>query len=239
MSEIIRWFPLGTLEETDPLGLDRAGTATCSPQGPGNRGCAFYSKCKFPQIRDRMQPPGHKQPLKGPENVAIYAQNPLSQGGDADIKFLPCFDYYVSGLHQRWRDMVNADTPGSNGVVRILGIAGDGKTYTQREEVKLHEVKNPDCPDCAKNSCIRLKLVRGDDGKPIKREIPRFPRPNQSMERLAAGMEISREVQAEIMREMEAEAMGLFDAGAEEVPTNDEPEMETAETAGGRRKART
>ena len=217
MADLMIWYPIGTLAEIDAIGLPRNTTASCSLQVQGNRGCSWYRKCRFREIRDGATPKGHKQPLKGPENVAVYVQLSQGQGGAADIMFMSCDTYYVSGLHQRQRHMIVNEVPGAE-VVKVLGIAGDvdpktgqERTYLRREQVKAHLVKDPNCADCATNTCIRMKTRTGSDGKAMRSAIMRFPRPNESLQDIALGAEIGREIRAEVEQEMEREALGMHD----------------------------
>lgn len=222
MADLMIWYPIGTRPEIDALGLPSNTTASCSMQTSDNRGCPWFSKCRFRQIRDGHTPPGHTQALKGPENVAVYVQLSQGQGGAADIKFMSCEMYYQSGLHQRWRHMVSDDSSGE--VIKVLGIAGDGKKYIQKEQVKKHLIKDPNCPNCATNTCILMTPRVGKDGKAIRVEIPRFPRPNQSLEDIALGAEISKEIRAEVERDMEREALNMNDFVPEE---EEEAEVES------------
>lgn len=216
MSDLMIWYPIGTLDEIDAVGLPRRITASCSMQTSENRGCPWFSKCRFRQIRDGAQPPGHERPLKGPENVAVYVQLAQGQGGAADIKFMSCETYYQSGLHARWRNMIGEE--GSGEVIKVLGIAGDGKKYIQKEHVKMHKTKDPNCPDCATNTCIRMQVRVDKDGKVPRLPIPRFPRPAESLRDLAIGAEISEQIRADVMKDLENEALGIeFD-----VDTDDE-----------------
>ena len=221
MADLMIWYPIGTLAEIDAIGLPRNTTASCSLQVQGNRGCSWYRKCRFREIRDGATPKGHKQPLKGPENVAVYVQLSQGQGGAADIQFMSCDTYYVSGHHQSQRHMIQNDLPGGQ-VIKVLGIAGDidpktgqERTYLRREQVKAHLVKDPNCADCATNTCIRMKTRTGPDGKALRAPIPRFPRPNESLQDIALGAEIGREIRAEVEHEMEREALGMHDLADE------------------------
>jgi len=206
MSDLAIWYPIGTLPEIKAMGLPPNTTASCSLQMQGNRGCPWFSKCRFREIRDGVTPKGHKLPLAGPENVAVYVQLSQGQGGAVDIKMLPCSDYYQSGLHERWRNMEN-----SGEVIKVLGVAGNGREYTMQETRKLHIKKDPNCQACAANNCFMHEAVRA------KRPIPRFPRPSESMGQLSAGADIREEVLAEVRAEMEREALHMDESDPLEV----------------------
>ena len=221
MSDLMIWYPIGTANEVRALGLPLNVTASCSLQTPTNRGCAYFSRCRFREIRDGAQPQGHKKPLAGPENVAVYVQLSKAQGGAADVQFKACFDYYVSGLHQRWRHMVESESDDGE-VVKLLGVAGNGKTYAMREQVKMHVIKDPNCQACATNTCYMMKTVRGEDGKLPRRAIPSFPRAAEALREIADGMEIGAEVREEMRAELEAERMGVSEPMEEAVGTGPE-----------------
>lgn len=220
-------YPIGTREETDALGLDPADTGTCSLQKRGNRGCAFYGRCRFREIKGGHKPAGHDRALKGPENVAVYVQLSPRDGRAATIHRMPCYDYYVSKLHARWTQM---EVTGER--IKVLGIAGDGKKYKVMETVKAHAIKDPNCQNCATNTCIIHKVVVGPDGKLPETPLDRFKRPDEAFRAMALGQDIGQQIIEDVEREMEREA---FDV---QIPAQ-EPVTVAEVVEGGKARSRT
>lgn len=193
--------PVGTLDEITPLRLDQTNVATCSPKTANNLGCSYYEKCRFRMIRDGHTFKGAKEPLKGPENIAVYYQLSPAEGGEGTILEMGCYQYYSSGLDDRYKQM---EKTGES--VKVLGIAGqpgpDGKPkkFKFEQQVKAHAKKNPECDDCLQGKCMQLKRVYDE------RPISPHPRPRDSFKRFLVGAEIHESAVSEIERSAGEEA---------------------------------
>lgn len=127
--------PIGTLKEIKKLGLSPLKHATCSRQGPRNRGCQHFDHPEFGPCPILALLNARHRP--GPERVAFArVKSPTRWKQDAT----DCFNYMSYIAH---------DDP-KNGIARIIGLGGD-VTIRRRSSV----VVDPD----AKHPMSRFKLL--------------------------------------------------------------------------------
>lgn len=172
--------PVGTSEELRDNGLDPTRFGSCSPRGNKNKGCAWFNFCRFRDWRDRV---GGK---RGPMNFVAHVILSAAEGGIADNKEMPCFDYYYSGLYARQRDSVNTGE-----VIKVIGVEGDGKKYRSRISVRAHPKPVAGCLACAEGKCIKREQ------KFDEREIQPFPRPGEVFTGLAEAQRMRDEMMAD------------------------------------------
>lgn len=134
-------LPIGIYEELIEHGLDPKVFGSCSAPGPENRGCVAWKKCRFIQYRDRMN--GYI----GPENIGCIVITPENA---ADGKIMTCAEFYQTGLNA-----MREHSADSGSIVEIVGLVGS-EVLTQGSR-RLHMKKDPNCPDCQKNSCQRIE----------------------------------------------------------------------------------
>jgi hypothetical protein len=174
--------PIGTPEEVRDIGMDIGRFATCmTAKTPESKGCPWYDKTdKFDGCRF-LKALGNR---KAPVMVGITIIN--GSNGVAGGVEMPCFDYYYSGLYKRnqWRSL-------TKDVIKVISIEGDGVKVPLRETRALHPTKDPNCPDCAKNSCKkRVEEI-------VRRPVEPFPRPGD----LYASTALAEQMRAEMENE--------------------------------------
>lgn len=189
--------PIGTREEIDRLRLDPTNVATCSPKTNRNLGCGHFSYCRFRQIRDGATLKGCTEPLKGPEQIAVYYETSPAQGGESQIFEMPCWQFYEN-LNDRYEQMRK-----TGDVIKILAIAGqlgkDGKPLKFKFEstVRAHAKRDPNCDDCSQGKCIATKKVYDE------RPINKMPRPHERKE--FRNRVIGNEIREQVLMEQETE----------------------------------
>lgn len=188
-------YPIGTREEILKLKKSPGNFASCSKRdaNSGNLGCQWFDECRFRQIRDRATPKGFKEPLQGPETVAVYRELNDAGGHAAAILEVTCEGYYQSGLHSRWEQMKKTGE-----TIKVVGIAGDGKKFRFREQTRAHVKRDPNCDACQQGRCTQTKVEFVD------RELTKFPRPSERFSSHAMGMEIRQSIEEDMEREVEA-----------------------------------
>lgn len=197
------FVPVGTVEEVSELQLPLYNFATCSAQTPNSMGCPWKRFCDTGNVHLRAivsghTPPGHAKPLAGPETIAVFRQLTLSEGRAAAVLEIPCYAYYYSGLHQRRQQM------GETGeIIKILGVAGDGKKYRFVETVRAHTKRNPDCDDCTAGRCVKTVT------RTVERELTPLKRPDQRYAMHALGNEYHQKEVEALENEQTLEAFGI------------------------------
>ena len=135
--------PIGTLEELQKFGKDPKTYGSCSIPGDpiGSTGCRWFSGCRFRELRDRLNG------RQGPDMVGVEI---ALASGAADGRYLPCFNYYRSGLHAKF-----IDSPKNGDIIRT-GHLFAGDSIKLRKRVRKHAKPEPGCDACAKNTCYAM-----------------------------------------------------------------------------------
>lgn len=204
--------PVGTLEELASADLNPSQFGSCSKQNRDSIACKWYPICVNGNAHLRAivhghQPEGHAKPLQGPEQLAIYRQLSPAEGGEGRILEMPCFMYYASGLHERRKQ---GGTTGE--VVKILGVAGNGKKYTFEDRVRKHKKNDPNCDECAQRRCTQTVIVKDT------REIEPFRRIADRFRSRIQAAEIRESVLEEVEREQDFAAFSSAEAASDEAP---------------------
>ena len=188
--------PVGTLDELNDLGMDNTRFGSCSMRTNSNKGCPWFRQCRFRDFRDHV---GNKL---APANVAVRIVLSPVDGGAADTKIMPCFDYYGSGLHNRQRQSSETGE-----IIKVIAFEGDGKKVRSRITARAHPKPVPGCLSCAKGECYK-RAPGVDEG-----EVPKFPRPREVYHAMAEAA-MARD---EMLAEDEADTMRAAVARSEEL----------------------
>lgn len=187
MSVLYRDRPHGTLEELAQAKYHPSQYGSCSPRTQTSLGCPWYDICKFRDHRDRVNG------KKGPCNIAALVTLSPAENSETDVMESACFEYYYAGLWQREQQM---DKTGE--VIAIVAVEGDGRTFQQKENVRAHKKKDPECEACQTGQlCMKRKtvLTTARQVKPFQRLFDRAPMAvaaNEAREALAKQVETNR-----------------------------------------------
>lgn len=190
--------PVGTVEELKGAGKDPRAYGTCSAPGTFNKGCPCYGQRTCP-IRNWK---GVNYQDQGPKEIAVV--NILSEvdGGAAQGRRMPCFDWFYAGWHDRYRQ-----APETGEIIKIVGIEGEDVTYRERYTERLHKTRDEgmrvNCIACQQGTCYqRIEKVREVNMKDVH-----FPRPREVFTSSVIGKDFKSQMLADLDRRHEEDML--------------------------------
>ena len=159
--------PHGTLDELKKSNLEPSQYGSCSQRTPTNLGCPHFKVCRFHKWKN--QEDGHQGPL----NVLVQIKLRQQEGGYADNREMPCFQYYDSGLYTRQQ---NQDRTGEH--IAVIGVEGDGTKFKYRGSRTIGKTRDD----------VRVESFDAE------KELDRFQRLGDESERESFSAEVARQI---------------------------------------------